>query len=114
MGLRAVCLLNIKIDFRRSKMAWDYKCVAVPETIDTGKSGKGDHSAAVTAYEQIIKNAAQGGWELDHIDTVNSYQTPGCCAALIGKIPIIGPLCCGRNAEAQLIIYKMLIFRKAQ
>ena len=52
-------------------MAWDYKCVAVPETIDTGTSGKDSHGAAVTAYEKIIKNAAQGGWELDHIDTVD-------------------------------------------
>jgi hypothetical protein len=50
-------------------MNWDYKCVAVPETIDTGKSGKDSHSAAVTAYEQIIKNAARGGWELHCVDT---------------------------------------------
>jgi hypothetical protein len=94
-------------------MAWDYKCVAVPETIDTGRSGEGSHSAAVTAYEQIIKNAAQGGWELDHIDTVESRQKPGYCAAMIGMIPIIGPLCCGRKAEVQIINFKMLIFRKA-
>ena len=94
-------------------MAWDYKCVAVPETFDTGKSGKGSHDAAVTAYEQIIKNAAQGGWELDHIDTVESRQNPGYCAAMIGMIPIIGPLCCGRKAEVQIVNFKMLIFRKA-
>ena len=94
-------------------MAWDYKCVAVPETIETGQSGKDSHGAAVTAYEQIIKNAAQGGWELDHIDTVDSRQNPGFCAAIIGMIPIIGPLCCGRKSEVQIIRYKIMIFRKA-
>jgi hypothetical protein len=86
--------------------------VAVPETIDTGKSGEGSHNAAVSAYEQIIKNAAQGGWELDHVDTVESRQNPGYCAAMIGMIPILGPLCCGRKAEVQIVKYKMLIFRK--
>jgi len=95
-------------------MEWNYKCVAVPESIDTGKSGKDSHGAAVTAYEQLIKNAAQGGWELDQIDTVESRQKPGYCAAMIGAIPIIGPLCCGRKAEIQIVRYKMLIFKKAQ
>jgi len=94
-------------------MAWDYKCVAVPETFDTGKSGKDSHSVAVTAYEQLIKNAAQGGWELDKVDTVESLQKPGFCAAIIGMIPVIGPLCCGRKADVQVKRYKLLIFRKA-
>jgi len=92
----------------------NYKCVAVPETFDTGKSGKDSHSAAVSAYEQLINNAAQGGWELDHIDTVESHQSPGYCAAMIGMIPIIGPLCCGRKGEIQIVNYKILIFKKAQ
>ena len=83
-------------------MAMDYKCVPVPETIFTGKTGKDSHSAAVSAYEQLIKNAAQGGWELDQIDSVDSLQSPGYCAAL----------CC--KATDIRVSYKLLVFRKAQ
>jgi hypothetical protein len=31
---------------------------------------------------------------------------------MIGKIPIIGPLCCGSKAEAQSLKFKVLIFKK--
>ena len=82
-------------------MAWDYKCVPVPESIFTGKTGKDSHSSAVSAYEQLIKNAAQGGWELDKIDSVESLQSPGYCAKLICKAPDIG------------VTYKLLVFKKA-
>jgi len=95
-------------------MEWSYKCVAVPESINTGQSGKDSHSAAVTVYEQLINDAAKGGWELDHIDTVESRQSPGLCAKIIGMIPIIGPLCCGRKSEIQIFNYKIMVFKKAK
>ena len=78
---------------------YDYKCVPVPRTLFTGKVGKDSHRAAVEAYENIIRNAAQGGWELDRVDTVSSYQKPGCIAALFGK-------------KEELVNYKLLIFKK--
>jgi hypothetical protein len=78
---------------------FDYKCVPVPRTIFTGKTGKDPHGAAVESYEAIIKSAAQGGWELDRTDTVISYQQPGCFAALFGK-------------KEEEVNYKLLIFRK--
>jgi hypothetical protein len=73
----------------------------------TGKSGKDSHNTAVEAYEQIIKNAAQGGWELDRQDTITSYQQPGCLPALLNKIT--GGLF-GKTAEE--VNHKLLIFRK--
>lgn len=78
---------------------FEYKCVPVPRTLFTGKVGKDPHSAAVSAYEEIIKNSAKGGWELDRVDTVSSYQQPGCFAALLGK-------------KEEMIDYKLLIFKK--
>ncbi|MDR1127744.1 MAG: hypothetical protein LBL20_00395 [Treponema sp.] len=78
---------------------FDYKCVPVPRTIFTGKAGKDSHDGAVEAYESIIKNAAQGGWEFDKVDTVTSYQKPGCFAALFGK-------------KEEEVNYKLLVFRK--
>jgi len=81
-------------------MAYDYKCVPVPETFFTGKTGKDSHSAAISSYEQLIKNAAQGGWELDKIDSVESLQKSGYCAKLICKTPDVS------------VSYKLLIFRK--
>jgi hypothetical protein len=78
---------------------FEYKCVPVPQTIFTGKTGKDPHSAAVTAYEEIIRNAAQGGWELDRHDTITSYQQPGCFAAIFGK-------------KSEEVNYKLLVFKK--
>jgi hypothetical protein len=78
---------------------FDYKCVPVPRTILTGTTGKDPHGAAVETYESIIKNAAKGGWELDRMDTVSSYQKPGCFAALFGK-------------KEEAVDYKLLIFKK--
>jgi hypothetical protein len=79
---------------------YDYKCVPVPRTLFTGKAGKDPHSAAVETYEGIIKNAAQGGWELDRQDTISSYQKAGCLAGLFGK-------------KDEEVNYKLLIFKKA-
>jgi hypothetical protein len=78
---------------------FDYKCVPVPRTLFTGKVGKDPHIVAVSAYEEIIKNAAKGGWELDRVDSVSSYQQPGCFAALTGK-------------KEEMVEYKLLIFKK--
>jgi len=78
---------------------FDYKCIPVPRTLFTGKVGKDPHEAAVEVYESIIKNAAKGGWELDRVDTVSSYQKPGCFAALFGK-------------KEEVVEYKLLIFKK--
>ncbi|GHV89251.1 hypothetical protein AGMMS50267_16110 [Spirochaetia bacterium] len=78
---------------------YDYKCVPVPRTIFTGKAGSDSHGAAVTAYEKIVRDAAQGGWELDCTDTITSYQKAGCLAGLFGK----------KDEEKN---YKLLIFKK--
>jgi len=78
---------------------YDYKCVPVPESIFTGKIGEDSHGAAVTAYENIIKDAAKNGWELVQADSVISYQKPGCLGALFG-----------RHGETRK--YKLLIFKK--
>lgn len=78
---------------------YEYKCVAVPSVIDTGKKGKDLHAQAVSTYESIINNAAEGGWELSNIDTVSSSQQPGCLSRLLG-------------GKAEIITFKMLVFRR--
>ncbi len=78
---------------------FDYKCIPVPRSLFTGKVGKDPHSVAVATYEEIIKNSAKGGWELDRVDTVSSFQQPGCFAALLGK-------------KEETVDYKLLIFKK--
>jgi hypothetical protein len=86
---------------------YDYKCVPVPRTLFAGQTGKDSHGSAVEAYEAIIKSAAQGGWELDRLDTVTSYQTPGCLAGLLHKLS--GGLL-GKTGEE--VNHKLLIFKK--
>ena len=78
---------------------YTYKCVPVPSVIDTGKKGKALHSEAVLTYESIINQSAAGGWELINIDTVSSAQQPGCFSGLFG-------------GKAEIITFKMLVFRK--
>jgi len=89
---------------------FDYKCVPVPRTIGTGKAGKGSHEAAVAAYEEIIKDAAKGGWELDRYDTITSFQAAGCVRKLLAFIPLIGPFL---TKADEALEYKLLIFKKA-
>jgi hypothetical protein len=74
-----------------------YKCVPVPTTIDIG--AKGQHDAAVKAYEQVINNGAEGGWEFVDIDSITSYKPVGCWGSLTGQ-------------KAETITFKMIIFRK--
>ncbi len=76
-----------------------YKCVSVPDVINTGKTGKDLHSQAVSTYEKIINEAASGGWEFVNIDTVSSMQQPGCLAGLMGQ-------------KAQSVTFKLLVFKK--
>jgi len=76
-----------------------YKCVPVPETIHTGKKGKNAHSQAVMAYQDLINESANDGWELNMIDEVTSYQEPGCLSGLFGS-------------KDEMVTFKMLIFRK--
>ena len=98
--MEGLIILELKINFSGGCMAeYDYKCVPVPKTLFTGKAGKDPHAAAVAAYEQIIKEAAKGGWELDCVDSVSSYQQPGCLGSLTGK-------------KEEIVEYKLLVFRK--
>jgi hypothetical protein len=76
-----------------------YKCVPVPDVLHTGKKGKDLHAQAVSTYEGIINNAADGGWELVNIDTVTSVQQPGCLAGLFGS-------------KAESVTFKLLVFKK--
>jgi len=78
---------------------FNYKCVPVPDVLNTGKKGKDLHSLAVSTYEKIINDAASGGWELVNIDTVTSVQQPGCLAGLFGS-------------KAEAVTFKMLVFKK--
>ncbi len=78
---------------------YTYKCVPVPSVIDTGKKGKALHGHAVSTYESIINQAAQGGWELTTIDDVSSSQKPGCLGVFFG-------------GKEEVVTFKMLIFRK--
>jgi hypothetical protein len=78
---------------------FSYKCVPVPDVVITGKKGKDLHAQAVSTYEKIINDAASGGWELVNIDTITSYQQPGCFAGLFGSKP-------------EAVTFKLLVFKK--
>lgn len=71
-----------------------YKCVRVPNSIEL--KGKFAESVAATEYEKIINDAAEGGWELSHIDSIVSVKPAGCLSF--------------SNPEKTVV--KMLIFRK--
>ena len=76
-----------------------YKCIPVPTVVNTGSTGEGSHAQAVSTYQGIINNAADGGWELVNIDTITSLQQPGCFAGLFGR-------------KAESLTYKLLVFKK--
>ena len=78
---------------------YTYKCVPVPDVVNTGKKGKDLHSFAVSTYEKIINDSAAGGWEFVNIDTITSVQQPGCLAGLFGS-------------KAEAITFKLLVFKK--
>lgn len=80
------------------KPQYRYKCVAVPTVMQTGTKGKKANEQAVTNYNTLINNAAEGGWELVLIDTVQSYQPPGCLMALLG-------------GKATVTTFKLLVFK---
>ena len=80
-------------------MNYIYKCVTVPEIIDTGKVGKDAHDKAVAAYENIINENTANGWELFFIDSIVSHQNPGCLGTLLGK----------KGVDE---IFKLLVYRK--
>lgn len=72
---------------------YQYKCVHVPAVVDTSKNM---HSIVIRQYEDVINDAATGGWELDHIDSVTSVQKPGC----------------GSGNKEETVTFKLMIFRK--
>ncbi len=76
-----------------------YKCVPVPETVNTGKKGKDPHTAAVLVYQDLINESAKDGWELDMIDEITSFQSPGCLSGLFGS-------------KEEIVTFKMLVFKK--
>jgi hypothetical protein len=76
-----------------------YKCVPVPQTIDTGKKGKNAHAQAVSVYQDLINESAKDGWELNMIDEITSMQSPGCISGLFGS-------------KEEIVTFKMLVFRK--
>ncbi len=53
-----------------------YKCVRVPRSIEV--KGRFTEAQASSEYEKIIKEAAAGGWELSHIDSIVSVKPSGC------------------------------------
>jgi len=71
-----------------------YKCVRVPSAIQL--RGKEDERKVVNDYENIINNAAEGGWELSHVDTIVSVKPRGCLSF--------------SNPEQTMV--KLLIFKK--
>ncbi len=66
-----------------------YKCIPVPTVINTGSTG---HEQAVSTYQGIINNAADGGWELVNIDTVTSKGI--------------------FNRKMESVTFKLLVFKK--
>lgn len=81
-----------------------YKCISVPEIVNTGNTGKNSHNAAINHYEKLINSLAVDGWELDMIDSVSSLQNPGCLGQLIGIFT--------GGAKSEMVTFKLLIFRK--
>lgn len=79
-----------------------YRCVQVPELIQIGK--KDPHSAATKAYEDLINQYAQEGWEYVSGDFIESFYKQGCLAA----IPIIGAF----FRKDEQIRVKMIVLRK--
>ena len=79
---------------------YTYKCVPVPEVIETGKKGKELHDYAIKTYEKIINDAAAGGWELVNIDDITSVQQPGCLGGLFGS-------------KSTSVTFKLLVFKKS-
>ncbi len=75
-----------------------YKCIPVPTVVNTGATGEDSHAQAVSTYQGIINNAADGGWELVNIDTITSQQ-PGCFGSLFGR-------------KAESVTFKLLVFKK--
>jgi hypothetical protein len=76
-----------------------YKCIPVPTVVNTGATGEDSHAQAVSTYQGIINNAADGGWELVNIDTITSQQQPGCFGGLFGR-------------KAESVTFKLLVFKK--
>ena len=79
-------------------MAYEYKMVQVPPTIEVkAKDWRGNEAAY---YLQSIANeqAAQG-WEFYRVDTVGVVTRPGCLGALLG-------------AKQTLIEYYVVTFRR--
>jgi hypothetical protein len=75
---------------------YEYRCVGIPPAFQE-EVNKKDYLTAVEAYERLITREAQGGWELDKIDSVIAYQNPGCMKW--GQKPIE-------------VVHKVLIFRR--
>lgn len=84
-----------------------YKCVTVPELIKIGK--KDYHSEAVTEYEKIINESAEGGWEYVGVDTIESAFIQGCLKRILKSIPIVGAFIRGDEA----VHFKVIVFRKS-
>lgn len=76
-----------------------YKCVPVPSSI-TVKKAQQNQAQAIFEYQNMINEAAVGGWELSHVDSITSEQQSGCLGGLFGQPPIV-------------TTYKLLVFKKA-
>lgn len=91
-----------------------YKCVQVPESITIGK--KNSHAQVVSAYENIINDAAKDGWEYHGIDLIESSYTPGFLETLFCKIPVINGILNALNIIrcVEAMRFKVLVFKKLQ
>ena len=76
-------------------MKYTYRCVAGPANISV-KTDKA-RALAVTAFENIMNEQAEQGWEYVGIDEYTTTIPPGCFSF-------------GRPAEVAVL--KMLVFRK--
>lgn len=76
-----------------------YKCVPVPSSITVEKARQ-NQAQAIFEYQNMINEAAAGGWELSHVDSITSEQPAGFLGGLFGQPPMI-------------TAHKLLVFKKA-
>lgn len=76
---------------------YTYRCVAGPSNISVKTDA--ERAGAVRAFEDIINNEAEDGWEYVGMDEYTTTVPPGCLA--LGQGPQVATL-------------KMLVFRRLQ
>jgi hypothetical protein len=84
-----------------------YKCVPAPTGLVIDKNGS--FEGAVRSYADLINREAADGWTLLYpMENIEVTRKPGCVAALLGNLPLIGQL----FPKEITVEFKMLVFSK--